>query len=98
MALTLDTERISEFCRKWGVAEFSLFGSVTREDFGPDSDVDALVDFEADCNINLFDLMDMEEELVDIFGHPVDLIDKQGLRNPYRRHEILTTSEIIYAG
>jgi len=90
-------ERIAAFCRKWKIKELALFGSVLREDFGPDSDVDVLVTFEPDVPWSLFDWPDMTDELKVIFGREVDLVEKAGLRNPYRRYTILTTREIIYA-
>lgn len=90
-------EQIAAFCRKWKIAEFSLFGSVLREDFGPESDVDVLVNFAPDAAWSLFDWVDMVEELKTLFGRDVDLVDKSGLRNPYRRHAILNSRQVIYA-
>ena len=90
-------ERIAAFCRKWKVAEFSLFGSVLRDDFRPDSDVDVLVELAPDHGLSLFDWVDMIDELKEVFGRDVDLVSKRGLRNPFRRHEILSTREVIHA-
>ena len=59
----IDQVRIGEFCKKWKVAEFAIFGSALRPDFGPDSDVDVLVTFKPDSKRSLFDLVQMEEEL-----------------------------------
>ncbi len=59
--LLLDRARLAAFCRRWGVAEFALFGSVLREDFGSESDVDVLVTFSPDVQRSLFDLVDMED-------------------------------------
>ena len=95
--IPIDRERIAEFCRKWRITEFALFGSVLREDFGPHSDVDVLVSFEPEAPWSLFDLVDMIEELKRLFGRDVDLVEKEGLRNPFRRHAILTTKQVIYA-
>lgn len=95
--IPIDRDQIAEFCRRWKIQEFALFGSVLRDDFGPDSDVDVLVAFEPDAPWSLFDLVDMEDELKTMFGHEVDLVSKRGLRNPFRRHEIFTTREVIYA-
>ena len=91
-----DHERISEFCRKWKIQELSLFGSVLREDFGSESDVDILVSFEPDAPWSYFEWADMQEELNAIFDRKVDLVEKEGLRNPYRRHAILTSKKVIY--
>ena len=89
--------RIEDFCRRWHVVEFALFGSILREDTRPDSDVDVLVTFADDVRLSLYDWVDMEDELRGIFGRDVDLVSKSGLRNPFRRHEILRTQKVIYA-
>ena len=88
---------IDAFCRKWGVGELALFGSVLREDFSPQSDVDVLVAFEPGVRRSLFDLVEMRDELAELFGREVDLVSQAGLRNPFRRHEILTTRKVLYA-
>ena len=87
---------IAVFCKRWKIVEFSLFGSVLREDFRPDSDVDVLVSFQPDAKWSLWDLTEMQEELETMFGRKVDLVEKEALRNPYRRHSILTKREILY--
>jgi len=91
----IDPERIAEFCRRWRITELSLFGSVLRDDFRPDSDVDVLVAFAPVTHQTLSNLITMGEELEGIFGRKVDLVDKKGLHNPFRRHEILTTRQVI---
>ncbi len=95
--IKLPQEQIKLFCEKWKIKEFSLFGSVLREDFAPQSDIDVLVSFDADAPWSLWDLLSMQEELKAIFGREVDLIEKEGLRNPFRRHEILRTRRVVYA-
>jgi predicted nucleotidyltransferase len=95
--IPIDRERIAEFCRKWRVREFALFGSVLRDDFGPDSDVDVLVRLQPGHGLNLFDWVNMIEELKGIFGREVDLVELEGLENPFRRHSILTSQQVIYA-
>jgi predicted nucleotidyltransferase len=97
LAIAFDQERIAEFCRKWRVKEMSVFGSALRADYGPGSDVDVLVDIEDSAPWTAFDLVDMIDELKDIFGCDVDLIEKSAMRNPFRRYEILRTREVIYA-
>ena len=94
--IPLDHYRISEFCRRWKVTEMALFGSVLRDDFRTGSDVDVLVSFSPDARWSLWDLSTMREELREIFGRDVDLVEKKALRNPFRRHEILTTKQVIY--
>ncbi|MCG3196259.1 MAG: nucleotidyltransferase family protein [Candidatus Omnitrophica bacterium] len=93
----LDAEVLAEFCRKWRIRELSLFGSVLRNDFGPESDLDFLVSFLPDAGWDLFDLITMKQELEERFGRPVDLVEKEALRNPWRKHEILRTHEVVYA-
>ncbi len=90
-------DRIIAFCRKWKITEFSLFGSVLRDDFRPDSDVDVLVNFESSATWDLFDWVDMTEELEDIFGRTVDLVEKGAIRNPFRQHTIHSHKEVLYA-
>jgi len=97
LQIQIDKARIIEFCRKWKITEFSIFGSALREDFRPDSDVDVLVSLAPEAGWDLFDWVDMIDELKSIFGREVDLVEKDGLRNPFRRHAILTTKEVIYA-
>jgi len=95
--ITLPVEQIKSFCRKWRVREFSLFGSVLRPDFNPESDVDVLVVFAENAGWDLWDIIEMRDELKTIFGREVDLVEKRALRNPFRKHEILQTHEIVYA-
>jgi uncharacterized protein len=87
---------IDEFCRKWNIAEFSLFGSVLRDDFGQDSDIDVLVEFGKNSPYSLFDLVAMKEQLGDLFGREVDILEKAALRNPFRKHSILNNRRILY--
>ena len=68
--------KIEEFCRKWKIVEFPLFGSALRDDFRPESCIDVLVTFASEASYRLFDLVDMEDELKEIFGREVDLVEK----------------------
>lgn len=97
MRITVDQAKIAEFCHKWQVTELSPFGSVLREDFGPESDVDVLVTFTPDAPWSLFDLVDMVDELQLISGRKVDLVARDALRNPIRRRAILSSREVIHA-
>lgn len=97
LPIHLPLDQIAAFCAQWKIKEFALFGSVLREDFRPDSDIDVLVSFQPGAPWSLWDLMEMQEQLGVILGRPVDLIEKEGLRNPYRRHEILSTRRVVYA-
>ncbi|MGE0361148.1 MAG: nucleotidyltransferase family protein [Vicinamibacterales bacterium] len=83
---------IADFCRRWKVTEFARFGSVLREDFGPDSDVDVLVSFAPDVRYSLFDLVHMQDELRELFGRDVDLVTRRAVErsmNEWRRQAIL---------
>ncbi len=88
-------ERLETLCRKWRVSELSLFGSVLREDFGSESDVDVLVSFEEDAPWSLWDLIAMQDELSELFARTVDLVEREGLRNPFRRQRILESRKLI---
>jgi predicted nucleotidyltransferase len=95
--IEIPQEAIAAFCQKWRVREFSLFSSVLRDDFRPDSDIDVLVGFEPDSGIGLWEMTDMRNELAVLFGREVDLVAKDGLRNPFRRESTLGSCEQIYA-
>jgi uncharacterized protein len=89
--------QIAEFCRRWKITELSLSGSVIRGDFRPDSDVDVLVAFASDAPWSLLDLVEMKEQLGEMFGREVHLVEKTALRNPFRRQAILSHREVIFA-
>jgi hypothetical protein len=95
--IEVDRDAIAAFCRKWRIVEFSFFGSVLHEDFGPESDVDVLVTFDPDAPWSLWELLEMREELTRRFGRPVDFVEKKALRNPFRRRGILSTYQVIHA-
>ncbi len=99
-AIKIPKERIAEFCKKWKIREFSLFGSVLRDDFRPDSDIDVLVTFSEDAKHTLFDLVHMENELKQLLGRDVDIVSRRGIessRNYIRRDAILSSAEAVYA-
>lgn len=98
-AIPLDRAALAEFCKRWNVVELALFGSVLRDDFGPESDVDVLVSLDETARHTLFDLHQMEEELRSLFGRDVDLVSRRGVersRNHLRRRAILKSAETIY--
>ncbi len=98
--LRVSKESIAKFCKKWKIMEFALFGSVLREDFSPDSDVDVLVTFSPDSDWEVEHLLDMKEELESLFGRVVDLVEKRLVeesRNYIRRKHILSHMEAVYA-
>lgn len=90
-------DKIKDFCGKWKIKEFSLFGSVLREDFRPESDIDVLVGFEENVGWSLYDVVEMKDELKAIFGRDVDIVEKGAVRNPFRRRSIMTNREVLYA-
>lgn len=89
--------QIVDFCQRWHVIEFAVFGSVLRDDFHDGSDIDVLVTLAPNHGLTLFDWIDMQQELKALFNREVDLVDQRGLKNPYRRSEIMNTRQIIYA-
>jgi hypothetical protein len=96
--IEVPAKQVADFCEKWKIAEFSLFGSVLTPAFNErESDVDVLVSFGPDAHWSLYDWVDMIEELRAIFERDVDLVDKDSIKNPYRRRSILGNLELIHA-
>jgi predicted nucleotidyltransferase/plasmid stability protein len=99
-ALAIPTADLARLCRRWKVKELAFFGSVLRDDFRPDSDVDVLVAFTADADWSLFDFMDLQEDLTRLLRRKVDLVEKSAIersRNVIRRQHILEHHMVIYA-
>lgn len=97
-SVTIPTEQLAEFAKRWSITELSLFGSILREDFRPDSDVDVCVVFDPAKRFDLDDYLQMLDELSAIFGgRQVDLVERRLIKNPFRRHKIITTRKIVYA-
>ena len=98
--LSVPRSRLAPFCRDRGIKRLDVFGSALRADFGPESDIDLLVEFEPDRTPGFFDFARIEQEFADLFGREVDLISRSGIersRNYIRRAEILGSAETIYA-
>lgn len=98
--IPIDHDKIRAFCEKWKITEFSLFGSVLTDDFRPDSDVDVLVTFAEDAHWGLFAMVDMEDELKDIFGRDVDLMTRRSVvesENYLMRKSVLSGARTFYA-
>jgi predicted nucleotidyltransferase len=93
--IDLPTEQIADICRRYRVSELSIFGSVLRENFRPDSVVDLLVEFEPDARIGFIELGRLEQELEDLLGRKIDLRTKRSLR-PELRDEILRSAPVLY--
>jgi predicted nucleotidyltransferase len=98
MNIELPRERVEEFCRKWEITEFALFGSVLTDEFRPDSDVDVLVTFGPGRRPRLREWLAMEDELQGWFGRRVDLVEKSAIENPFVRHHVLHNHRVLYGG
>lgn len=97
--LEISEDKIAEFCRRWLITQFALFGSVLRKDFGPESDIDVLVTFAAHAEWTLLDHIQMEQELESLFGRGVDVVTRGAVeesKNWIRRRDILVTAQTIY--
>ncbi len=97
--VNLPQDKIAEFCRRWKITDLALFGSVLRDDFGPESDIDVLVAFAPNAEWSLFDHVRMEEELEASLGRKVDIISRRAVEkstNWIRRQAILETAEVYY--
>ena len=97
--INLPHDKLAGFCRRWNITELSFFGSVLRDDFGADSDVDIMVNFAPGKTPGL-EFWTMEAELEEILGHKVDLTTRQGVENSANyiiRGEILRSVEPYYA-
>ena len=98
--LAVSRDRLADFCRHWQVVELALFGSVLRDDFRDDSDIDVLVSFAAEARITFADLDRMEIVLAQLFGRPVDVVTRRSIersQNWIRRRNILDSAEVAYA-
>lgn len=97
--ISLPQKEIQAFCQQHHIPRLALFGSVLRDDFRPDSDVDVLVDFEEGVEPGLLEIVAMQDELSQIVGHPVDLVERRAVErseNYIRRRHILDTAETVY--
>ncbi|MDZ7289132.1 MAG: nucleotidyltransferase domain-containing protein [candidate division KSB1 bacterium] len=97
--IDIPQKQLADFCRRWRISELALFGSVLRDDFDPDSDLDMLVTFAPEAEWSLPDHLRMEQELAELLGRKIDLLSKRAIEqnhNWIRRQEILNTAEVIY--
>lgn len=93
--IDIPKEQIAAFCRKNHIRRLALFGSVLRDDFGPDSDVDVLVEFEPHARVGLLRLAGLEIELGDLIGRKVDM-NTPGFLSRYFREKVLSEAETHY--
>jgi len=97
--LSVSKDKIKDFCTRWNVKEFAVLGSILREDFRPESDIDVMVSFAPGTSWRVDDMLEMKEELGEIFGRRVDLVERRLVEsnpNYIRRKHILNNSETIY--
>jgi uncharacterized protein len=95
--IDIDENLIISLAKKYRIQELAFFGSILRDDFNDQSDIDILVKFIDGNDYSLFDLFEIKEEFEKILGKEVDLVEKDGLRNPYRRENIIKNAKVIYA-
>jgi uncharacterized protein len=101
LAVELPEHAVADFCKKWKIVEFAVFGSAVRGSFGPDSDLDVLVTFADDARWSLLDVIGAEQELADLVGRPVDLVERSTVeqsQNWIRKQSILESARTIYGG
>lgn len=99
LKINLPEPEIAEFCQRWLITELSVFGSILRDDFNPNSDIDFLFTFSPDAHWGLFKVMEMQQELENLVCRPIDFVSKRAIEhseNWLRREEILGNAEIIY--
>ncbi len=97
--ISINREQLTAFCQKYQIGQLSFFGSVLRDDFSPDSDVDVLVEFLPEAKHSLFDFIRMQDELKIILGREVDLVSRRGVessRNHLRKQAIFESAEVVY--
>lgn len=100
LALPIPETLIAQFCQRWQIVELAVFGSILRDDFTSQSDVDLIVTFQPDSEWSLIDHIQMKEELEQIFGRPIDLLTRRAVeqsKNWIRREAILSSAEVVYA-
>ena len=99
-AIEVPDARLTEYCRRWKIEELALFGSALRSDFGPESDVDVLAAYLPGADWSLLDHIQMQNELAELLGRPVDLVSRKAVErsdNPIRRRAILESARAIYS-
>ncbi len=98
--IEMPLEKLADFCQRWKIARLEVFGSVLREDFRPDSDVDFLATFAPEADWSLLDHVQMQEELSAIIAREVDLVSRRAVeqsRNWIRKQTILDSAHVLYA-
>ena len=96
---SLSKTELVRFCQKWQITEFALFGSVLRDDFTANSDIDVLITFAPQAKRSLFDLIQMRDELTELSGRKVDVLTRKSVEQSHnwlRRQNILNSAQVIY--
>lgn len=99
LQVVIPRKELAAFCRKNGIVRLALFGSALRDDFGPESDIDVLVDFDSSRRPSLLDIVEIESELSELMGRDVDMLTRASVersRNHIRRRSILDSTEVVY--
>jgi predicted nucleotidyltransferase len=96
LQIDIDAEALAAFCRRAGILRLSFFGSVLREDFGPASDVDVLVELAPNARVGLFEFVDLQHELGELLGRDVDLHTPASLSH-FFREDVVDSAEVAYA-
>ena len=94
--ISFNSAHVTNFCRKWQISRIAFFGSVLRDDFRPDSDVDVIIAFKPESQWSLFDIIDMKLELEGIFKRDVDILEEGTIKNPIKRRCIYENVEVVY--
>ena len=94
--IQIPAQELADLCQRYHVRQLALFGSVLRDDFRPDSDVDVLVEFEPRARIGFMALGRLQRELAALFQRPVDVVPRDGLK-PIIRDRVLSDAEVVYA-
>jgi len=96
LQIEIDEESLARFCRRSGIRRLSFFGSVLREDFGPESDVDVLVEFASEANVGLLEFVDLQREFSGLLGREVDLHTPASLSHFFPECAV-GSAEVAYA-
>lgn len=94
--IAIDEAQLADICRRYHVRELALFGSILRDDFRDDSDIDVLVEFEPNAGVGFIGFLDLQDELATLLGRQVDLVSKGGMR-PRFAARVLPQLRVIYA-
>ena len=95
--LEINENKVKEIASSYKILELYIFGSALRQDFNDKSDIDLLIKLSKNSGYSIFELIEIKEKFEKLFNRKIDLVELEGLRNPYRKEEILKTAKMIYA-